>query len=127
MADFVRTAPHRSDMDSDTGTTHGWGDYLPPPDSRSGRYAPVTGELLERVLLGLERLAVRREARVSAVVVPALAEGVTSKWCGVCAALIAQRDAARAAGDDWTARDRERELGNCPHRRATDLRPEVKE
>lgn len=111
MADFLGTALQRSDTDGSAGTTHGWGDYLPPPDARFGQYAPVTGELLERVLRGLGGLA--------------LAEDVPPGSCGVCVALIAQRDAARAAGDDWTAGDRERELANCPHRRATDLRPEV--
>lgn len=37
-------------------TVHGWGYFRLPPAPSSGEYAPVTEELMERVLLGLRGL-----------------------------------------------------------------------
>jgi hypothetical protein len=38
-------------------TVHGWGYFRLPPARPSGEYAPVTEELMERVLHGLRGLA----------------------------------------------------------------------
>lgn len=90
----------------------------------AGQYAPATRELLYRVARGLMRLADDERLSPTSFSVPPL-EPLPRAGCGVCAALVAEREAARAAGDDWTVRDRNRELGNCPHRRGTDRRPEA--
>lgn len=45
--------------------------------------------------------------------------------CGVCAALVNEREEARTKGDIGTVGHRNGELSNCPHRRSTDRRPEV--